>query len=61
MEESIYQLLKDFYTLKAEYDMNMQQLANTNKRLTADIEKLRTSFNELRDHVEENDERSGGE
>lgn len=55
MDENIFQLTKDFYTLKAEYEMNMQQLAKTNQRMQADIEALRKSFNELRDSMEKHE------
>lgn len=55
MDETYFKLVRDFYILKTEYEINMQQLANTHKRLAADNEKLRKSFNELRDHVAESE------
>ena len=53
MEESIYQLFKDFYTLKAEYQVNMQQIQQANQGLTREVDRLIASFNELRDSVAE--------
>lgn len=55
MDESIFQLSKDLYTLKAEYEMNIQQLSRTNQRMQADIEVLRKSSNELRAHMEKHE------
>jgi len=59
MEQQIFELARDFYTLKAEYEMNMKQIERVTTRLTQDNERLRKSFNELRDSFAEHVEHSG--
>lgn len=61
MGNPIFQLTRDFYTLKKEYEINMESILKTLTRQTKDIEQLGKRFNELRDHVEEKDKSSGGE
>lgn len=53
MEHSLFKLTKDFYTLKAEYLLNMQQIQQANQRLTSEVDRLTKSFNKLRDSFAE--------
>lgn len=55
MEKETFELVKDFYTLKTQYEVNMQQIQSTNRRLTQDVERLTKSFNELRDSLVEHE------
>lgn len=51
MADNVFQITKDFYTLKAEYEMNMQQIQRVNQELRREVDRLTKSFNELRDVV----------
>lgn len=58
MDSQVFELAKDFYTLKAEYQMNMQQLQKTNQKQNGELSELRRSINELRDHIAEQEEKA---
>lgn len=53
MDKNTFELVKDFYTLKKEYEVNMVQLRQRLQRLDRDVDRLTRSFNELKDAVGE--------
>ena len=53
MDEKLFELVKDFYTLRTEYEVNMKSIQQSIRRLDQDVSKLTKSFNELRDALEE--------
>ena len=53
MDDAIFRLVRDFYPLKAEYEVNMARIQQQLKELRRENDKLTKSFNELRDAVAE--------
>lgn len=55
--DATFELVKDFYSLRKEYEVNMQQIQQANQRLRAEVDRLTKSFNELRDSLVEHVEK----
>lgn len=53
MEQQLFELTRDFYTLRKEYEVNMQNIQKSLQRLESDNSRLTKTLNELRDVVAE--------
>ncbi len=55
-----FELIKDFYTLKTQYEVSMANLQRVIDKHERDLTKLTNSFNQLRDSFAEHIEKSNG-